>query len=345
MKIIKVTGKIILAGVVALVILSAILCLYSLTPVHIENTAGNTDYVWPANARWVKMTEGISFGKYDANGFNNKTVVENPDIIILGSSHMEATNVMQDENVGYILNEKLDGKHTVYNMGVSGHSFFKICQYLPTNLELYYTAPKVVIIETSEVNISETSVDQVLQGSVAHTPSYSTGLIGTLQKVPFLRLIYQQVEGGLTDIFMPDRTTKTVYTEDADTEDLKTAATIDQNSYNKLFDYLASLEEKYGTEIIIFYHPTEKIKEDGTVEFKDSEFLTAFTNTAEQNGITFIDMTRSFENMFYEEHHVAHGFVTGKLGSGHLNAYGHAAVADSLFDAITGLEEDGKLCK
>lgn len=56
-------------------------------------------------------------------------------------------------------------------------------------------------------------------------------------------------------------------------------------------------------------------------------------------------MTNSFENMFYEDHHVPHGFVTGRIGSGHLNEYGHAAVADLLYDAILGLEEDGKICK
>lgn len=104
MKIIKGFGKILFAGILSIIILSLLLCLYSVTPVHIENKKRNTDYVWPANSVWVKMTEGTAYGKFDENGYNNKTVVNNPDIIVLGSSHMEALNVMQDQNASYLLN-------------------------------------------------------------------------------------------------------------------------------------------------------------------------------------------------------------------------------------------------
>ena len=49
--------------------------------------------------------------------------------------------------------------------------------------------------------------------------------------------------------------------------------------------------------------------------------------------------------MYYNENHVPHGFPTGKLGSGHLNKYGHYAVADELYNEIIKLEEEGKICK
>lgn len=336
-KIVKHVGKVMLAGIVAVMILSVMCCFYYVLPIHIGNTEGNTDYVWTANARWIKLTEGISTGQYDAKGYNNKRVIENPDIIILGSSHMEATNVMPDKNTGYLLSERLDGLYTVYNMGISGHDFFKICQYLPPNLEIY--KPKIVVIETSTVDIFEANVSQVIQGTVKHTPSYSSGLMGTLQKVPFFRLLYQQVKGGLVDLFISGGgNTSAAFTEGKEVKDIDTSLKVEQESYDELFDYLASCEERYNTKIIIFYHPTETIMEDGTIKFKDSEFRTTFATTAEKYGITFVDMTDSFENMYYEEHHVAHGFATGELGTGHLNEYGHAAVADSLYDIIMKLE-------
>ena len=93
MKIIRMAGKLILAGITAAVILSAIMFAYDILPVHYENTKGNTDFTWEPNGIWVKMTEGISFGKFDSDGFNNPQVIHNPDIVIVGSSHMEATNV------------------------------------------------------------------------------------------------------------------------------------------------------------------------------------------------------------------------------------------------------------
>ena len=56
MKIVKGLGKFILAGLLACVISSLILCFYSLTPVHIENPERNTDYVWEPNSYWRSMT-------------------------------------------------------------------------------------------------------------------------------------------------------------------------------------------------------------------------------------------------------------------------------------------------
>ena len=107
MKFIKELLKIISAGIVSVAIVCGLLCFYDIKPIHKENPKRNTDYVCPPNSIWVKATEGIAFGKNDANGFNNKSVVDNPDIIVLGSSHMEAVNVMQDKNTAYLLSKKL----------------------------------------------------------------------------------------------------------------------------------------------------------------------------------------------------------------------------------------------
>ena len=346
MRCLKACCKVILAGIISIAIMCGLLCFYDIIPVHEENSKGNTDYVWPANSIWVKATEGISYGKFDANGFNNKSVVDNPDIIVLGSSHVEATDVMMDENAAYLLSEKLNAKYSLYNMGISSHTFFKVCQYIPTNLELYEKVPKVLIIETSTVKISQKDVDDVISSSVKRTTSHNTGVIGTLQKVPFFRTIYHQIEKGLLDLFMPDsdNTSKTANTvSNAEESDEKTE--IDNNAYAELFQYLKGMEEKYGVQIIIFYHPTEKLMSDGTIYFNRNEYLEAFSDYANEYGISFIDMTDKFEKMYYEDNHVAHGFCTGKLAEGHLNKFGHAAVADELYQEINRLEENRELCQ
>lgn len=348
MKIIKGILKVLGAGIVSVVIICGLLCFYSIIPVHVDNTRGNTDYVWPANSIWVKATEGIAFGKNDAKGFNNKSVVKNPDIVVLGSSHMEATNVMQDENAAYLLSEMLKGKYSLYNMGISGHNFYKVCQYLPANFELYDKVPKVVIIETSTVNISQNNVDEILASSIERTPSYSTGIIGTLQRVPFFRTLYNQLEGGLLKLFMPI-SGLSVSNIDEDIEPVTdtsvTEIKIDETAYDELFSYLKEMEEKYGTQIIICYHPTEKLMEDGSIYFNSDEYLTTFSRFADKYNISFVDMTNRFENMYYQENHVAHGFCTGELAAGHLNKYGHAAMADELYNVIFRLEEAGELCQ
>lgn len=345
MKIIKNIGKGIIAGITASVILSALLFAYDIMPVHYENQKGNTDYVWQSDAIWVKLTEGVSWGKFDSDGFNNPTVIKNPDIIILGSSHMEATNVFQNQTVGALLSKKLNNRYSVYNLGISGHHFFKVCQYLPINLRMHDTAPKIAIIETSAVYISEENVQKVFNFEVDHTPSHATGLIGTLQKVPVFRCLYHQFEGGLLNIFMQNNSA-TQPIEDEEEFIKKTPDNkIDETAYDKLFSYFADLEREYGTQIIIFYHPTETLTESDGIVFQSSNALTAFGKYAEKYNVDYIDMTSPFEEMFYKDHLVAHGFVTGRLGEGHLNANGHRAVADELFMVIERLEKEGVLCK
>ena len=325
-------GMVVAAWIVSAVIISLLLLLYSVTPIHVENIKGNTDYVWKPNSIWIKATEGIAFGQYDAQGFNNKNVVENPDVLVLGSSHMEATNVLQTENAAYILGELLKEKYSIYNMGISGHHFYKVCQYLPKNMSLFSKAPKYVVIETSAVSVSEKNIDDIKNKKVKHTKSYDTGIIGALQKVPYFRLVYLQSSKGLLKIFVPDRKKKkSVQNKDDE---------IDQKPYHQLFEYLKNIEKEYGTQIIIAYHPTGKIQKDGSIEFKPSERKKLFNQISKEYEITFVDLTDDFEKMFYEEHHVAHGFVTGKIGSGHLNRYGHECMAKAVYKTIKELEKE-----
>ena len=89
----------------------------------------------------------------------------------------------------------------------------------------------------------------------------------------------------------------------------------------------------------------ETLNRDGSISFEEEEELEAFSETSKKYGITFVDMRERFERMYYEEHYVAHGFSTGLLASGHLNRYGHAAIAQALMETIDSLEREGRLCK
>ena len=345
MKFIKGPLKVIAAGIVSIIILCALLCFYSITPVHEDNPRGNTDYVWPSNSMWVKLTEGIAFGRFDADGYNNKKVIDDPDIIVLGSSHFEATEVMQNENAPYLLAQKLNGRYTVYNMAISGHDFYRVCGYIQSNLELYDTIPKVLIIETFTVKLSPERVDAALSSSVDRQSSYSKGIIGLLQRIPFFRSVYHQMEEGLLQLFVPGLNKAVADDPEAIETEKEKEISVDKATYEKLFSYFKDLEEKYGTQIIIIYHPTEELMADGSVYFNRNVYPRVFKQCADKYEISFIDMTDRFERMYYEDHHVAHGFCTGKLAYGHLNKYGHAVMAEELYNEIINLEEGGELCK
>ena len=115
-KILKFLG----AGLVAILLLCLILAFYVYYPIHVANPRKNTDYVWSSGAIYFKTSEGIGWGRFDDNGFNNVSVIESPDVLVLGSSHMEASYVLQSENATAVLNNlfknRMGGGQRLYGL-------------------------------------------------------------------------------------------------------------------------------------------------------------------------------------------------------------------------------------
>ena len=336
MKPIKTLFKTVFAGLTALAILCVLMLGYYYIPLRENNSKQNTDYVWAKITPWVSLTEGVSFGVTDAAGFINKDVVENPDILFLGSSHTESMNVLQNENMCALLNDKFDGKYSAYNMGISGHTIYKVVQYLNATLNIYPKVPKYVIIETGDVALTDVDVHQALSGEVKKTKVVDTGLLYQMQKVPYFRMMYHQLDTGMLDV-LTDKKKANNATTNAKPKAVEKVE-IDEKPYDEMLGYLQKLEKEYNTQIIVMFHPFETINADGSISFAQAEYAGIFSIVAQKYGIGFVDMTEDFEKMYYEEHHVPHGFSTGEIGAGHINKYGHAAIADRLYRYIESSE-------
>ena len=329
--------KILGAGIVSIIILSVLCVGYYFIPVHMENEKHNTDFTWPKNSIWIKGTEGFSYGRFDDKGYNNEEVIDNPDIIVLGSSHTIGTQVQQEETFSSVLKEKLKDKYTVYNMGMDDHTLYNNSANLKRNLELYEKTPKIVILETYNVYVLESDVNNIINDTFFVKKSYNNGLIGTLQRIPFFRLMYFQLKHGLKekllDTKVDDSYAKSIINNDFD------GKIVEKDYYNKLFSYYSQLEKKYKTKFIIIYHPNLIMNEDGTVsgntKKEDLEYFKYYSN---KYHINFIDMTDDFIDMYYKEYHLPNGFTTGLLGSGHINKYGHERMGIALYKKILEME-------
>ena len=103
-----------ISGMLSLMLLSAFSVFINYTGVHITNLNGATDYTWEPRQLLTTVLEGFAFLRMDNNGFNNAKVIPNQetDVLLMGSSHVEAVQVGADENMGSQLNRLLPELYT-----------------------------------------------------------------------------------------------------------------------------------------------------------------------------------------------------------------------------------------
>ena len=324
------------AGCLAIVILSIINIPYIYTGIHIDNESGATDYIWEENQLKTNMTEGYAWITMDKYGFNNtdenaeKAIREGVDILLMGSSHMEAVEVAEDENLGYLLNERLSDKNT-YNIGISGHNIYRIMDNISDAVKVY--EPKdYVIIETSAIELDEEKMTAVIDGTAKKIPSYDSGIVYQLQKIPAIKWIYKSLDEWISQSKGALGNLMTVFA--AEPEEKEIAA-----SYVETLDAFLELCveacEETGCTPVIFYHQQADIQADGTINCNtDEQYLEVFAKLCNEQGILFVDMTDELLKGYEENHILPHGFINTYVGSGHINAYGHRMVADKLLEVI-----------
>ena len=205
----KAALRIFLAALTAFAVLCGVTFFFRNGPLREKNRYENTDFVWEPNTFWGGMDEGVSFGVIDGQGFNNLSVVEHPDILVLGSSHTEGRNVMQGNDFTGRLKKLLGGSMTAYNMGMSGHTLYKVVQYLPVSLSIYQPAPKYVVIETDDTVLDSKAVEMSINGQVKKTAVKDNGAMAMLQKRPYIRAFYRQLDKGMLDMLLPEMKAKT----------------------------------------------------------------------------------------------------------------------------------------
>ncbi len=313
--------KAFVAGVVAVFVLSAVAFFYNYTGMHIANPTKATDYSWQKNQIMFNMKEGFSFVKMDENGFNNSaSVADKPvDILLMGSSHMESYQVNGDENCGYLLNEYLPEYYT-YNIGVSGHTIYRIADNIDDALAEHKPS-KYVLIETNTVWLDCHKMNEVISGNASAIESYDSGILFYLQKIPAFKPIYNQLDNWLHILPASDNypSGETVVPDEYKPTLLKFLSVIGDNA------------ERHGVTPIIFYAPNEFLNDDATVTYQtDDKYLEIYKEVCEELNIVFVDLSDSFASLYNEQKILAHGFPNSAVGTGHLNKYGHKAVAETL---------------
>lgn len=329
-------GKALGAGIVSFGILSLFSAFYHNPPVHVQGENQATAYVRASNAFWSRGTEGFAWGRTDGHGYNNSYPAEEGpvDILMMGSSQTEGLYVCDDQCVSYLLNQKFsqggDG-WKIYNIGMSAHTFYRNISNLETALRVYQPR-KYVAMETSVLTCAQWEADQIFQHSMPELELVEgNGLLGELQKNPYVKLMYQQYKNYVS-----------LQTEEVPEESLGEAEAFDGErlgATEQILQYIARTADDYGCQAVIYFIPDMSVEEDGRLAFGVEESARGqFGEFCREQGILFIDMTEQIAAAYETEHRLASGFSNTTVGYGHLNAYGHALLADAIYEAVKAEE-------
>ena len=315
-----------IGGLVAFVGLTAFCSIYYNVPVHTQTVDGATDYAWEYNKFYSRATEGFGYGRTNNEGYLNiedYSGSEEIDILVMGSSHMEAYQVSMEESTASRLNALLPDD-TVYNIGVSGHDFLVCADNLSAAVAKYRPS-KYVLLETSNISFSEEQLTAAINETVSDIPSHSGGIFGILQKNQFLRRFYSQIQS------FSNNTKATGKSEKAPSGEVERNLEL----YDELLSKMSGTVAENGAQLIIVYQYNLEVEENGAATYsKNDELVSDFAAVCERNNVMFLDMGDYFVKYYEENLILPHGFWNTSVGSGHLNQYGHEIIAHAVYDMI-----------
>lgn len=335
------TFKIIAAAVISLVILSLFSAAYFSPPIAEVQPDGITNYKNSPDTRWTYMSEGFGYGKTDSMGYNNAYYddLTDPDIVFAGSSHLEAWQVPSDANCVYLLNEMLDkddntaNDYKCLNIGTSGHFFeTTACNY--EYIAERFSGAEYIVIEVFNAEYSSDVLDSII-GDEYHAPMPEKGfLYKTLQKIPFLRLMYKNYgETLLSGNAAPDAPIANAPV------DKEAEMAVYTEKMNIILSEIAETSAKNGITPIILMHERFWENEDGNIVMETNQtYEETFKSCCEENGIKVIDVSSAMVSEYKDSAAYSYGFANSTPGEGHLNETGHRIVAEKVYGLINEME-------
>ncbi len=330
-KILFQTGKIVLSGFISLIVLSFISVLYYNYGIRKTNHTGATDYYWE-NRFYCQMYEGFGVGYRDRWGFNNSYGMpdsEKVDVLLMGSSQMEANNVPWKCSAAYRVNDLFRSNKydiNVYNIAMEGHDLSRQIHNLPDALDEYNPSGFVILEQMGEPDFD--NILKCIEGGYERSPAFDTGWIYYFQRIPYFRIARKQLSNIKMAFSAADNGSETGGTREMiRPQDCLTV------KKKRILKYISDVCNEHNCTPVLLYL-SGRGSGGGFAKYYDID--SEWVELCRENGVVFIDTDDEFEKDMNEKGILPYGFWGGEYGSGHLNSNGHAAVARTLFTALTG---------
>ena len=339
-KTIRIIINLFISSILANIILSIFLLFYSYVGVQIRDNNNSTDYHWIPYGFRSKMDEGFSWLELDSNGYNNKKTFKNGniDILLLGSSHAEGFHVKQNQTIISLMNYYCKPLNC-YSIAVSGHELYNCINNLRYAYK-NYKPNKYIIIEIWKIFFDSLQLSNVINNKHKPIPIHTNNkYVYYLQKyIPSSRSLVKQTSLWLKQSY------KIINPHNDTLSNFKQNITIDnKNEYSLILNKFLLFARKSVSNdipIMIIYHPSYKLQENGSIKNNtDIWYLKAFADACKNNNIIFIDTDNDLQELYKTSHKLPYGFINSAVCLGHLNKYGHEVIAKRLAKEILKLEE------
>ena len=307
-----------------------------------------TDGIHKPNTPIVDGLEGYTILHTDSLGYiNDKDLDFSGDYMVcFGSSDTLSKNVWFDEQYCTLLENKLknDGINLdVYNAGFENQGLHNIISNFKSASQQFADA-KMIVIETSWLPDKKdllAAAEKLESGDEEYVPfnqtEYDTSIssfrrcANKISSLPYPRLLYSQI----TRIRKNPKTTPFVsfmYTKDTDDEDK-----INYDAYPPVLNRaFAALRKNAGDKpVVLLFNPYMKINKDGSMSVSANENIFKLLSKAcSDNNIVFAETSQNNISTYENGYKVYRGFQNTSFPNGHINKYGHAVLADKLYEVI-----------
>ncbi|MBE7046076.1 MAG: hypothetical protein E7396_01535 [Ruminococcaceae bacterium] len=324
--------KVILSGSLALFILSAFSLVYFNGPPIIPQPELITKNKFVPNRAWSYMGEGFGYGVTDSLGYNNVYYDDytSPDVIVMGSSHMEAVHVPARNTCTSVMDklfaedDNADNNIKCLNIGRSGSFFDQSVSYFETVAKHFDTA-KYIIVETKSLGWTIEQFEGMLNQKYRKQMGPRSFAANVTVAVPYLRLFVKQTE----ELFLQDKSA----------DPLPLSTTQDKVEYatkmNEVVKMMASQAKEHGKQLVILHHNTFSYEEQQNAKSDDDpEQMKVLEDSCAENDVILVDVTDEFVDHYKNTYEVAYGFANSEIGEGHLNKVGHRIIGEELYKAI-----------
>lgn len=323
-----------IAATFAVFLCNALLCFYHRPAGWIERTNSATSAIWRPGSTLIMGTEGRGVYHVDRDGYLNADLPRQEGYcLVLGASYTQGKEVRFGERYTDLLNEMLaesEESLAVYNCSQDA-------KFLPGIINDFYAVTQefpdagTIVIETGNTDFTAKELVAACEQHGYDANQRGSVITENMSKTQKLKMLVKESLPFYTILKSQLAAMKGVNATARNAEKEPVVDSLKEESLNGALELIRS---QYAGRLVIMYHPTVSLTEDGEMEITVQETTAMFRAACEANDILFVDVSEAFLEAYEESYAVPYGFSNTTMGTGHLSEDGHRVIAEELYKVL-----------